>query len=293
MSNASEGPANPTPRRRSILGRVATYAFGLALGGVVLWWVGRGVWTTYQEYREASQGAEDAPIGYVGVSLRKTYNNKPPRFFDSSGARKRLWAAKGPDGQPEFYDVSDAAVAVEKISGGFGRDSIPGIDYPLFERPDSPRVRKFRDRYEFYGLALADGTRAYPRDLLRKIQVVNDEGGRVPFAIVFDPQHEVARSYDRRIEGRPVTFGTTGYALGDSDDPNLGRPVLYDRKTKSLWLPDEKALVCFNGPLKGTALPTILQPEPTTWGAWVGRYPQTLVLVGSDRDNDRKPIPSE
>jgi hypothetical protein len=270
------------------------YALGTALGVGLLWWIGRGSWSAYQDYREASLRAEEGvPIGYVGVSLRKTYHDKPMRFFDTGGGRKRLWAAKGPDGQPESYDVTDATFPVDRVSGGFGRDSIPGIDYPLYERTDSPRVRNFRDPMEFYGLALPDGARAYPRDLLRKIEVVNDEGGDVPFAVVFDRQHEVARFYDRRVDGRPVTFGTTGYALGDSDDPNLGRPVLYDRKTKSLWLPEEKALVCVNGPLKGTKLPTALQPQQTTWSNWVAGHPQTLVLVGSDRDNDRQPIPTE
>jgi hypothetical protein len=270
------------------------YTLGTALGVGLLWWVGRGAWSAFWEYREANQAAEEtAPIGYIGVSLRRTYHDKPLRFFDTTGGRKRLWAAKGPDGQPGFYDVTDAAFAVDKVSGGYGRDSIPGIDYPLFERPNSSRGRNFRYGHEFYGLALPDGARGYPRDLLRKIEVVNDKGGGVPFTIVFDRQHEVARFYDRRVEGRPLTFGTTGYALGDSEDPNLGRPVLYDRKSKSLWLPEEKALVCVNGPLKGTELPTALQPQHTTWGNWVASHPQTLVLVGSDRDNDRKPIPSE
>jgi hypothetical protein len=276
------------------LARLATYVLGIALGIGLLWWLGRGTWSAYQEYRAASQEAEEAaPIGYVGVSLRKTYNDKPPQFLETRGGRKRLWAARGADGQPEFYDVTDAAFPVAQISGGYGRDSIPGIDYPLFEGPSSPHGRNFRDRQACYGLALPDGARAYPRDLLRKIEVVNDEGNGVPFAIVFDRQHDVARFYDRRVGGRPVTFGTTGYALGDSDDPKLGRPVLYDRKTRSLWLPEEKALVCVNGPLKGTELPTALQPEPTTWGRWLASHPQTQVLVGSDRDNDRKPIPSE
>jgi hypothetical protein len=293
MSHFSVTTAPESPRRPSTLRRIVTYALGAALSVGILWWVGRGTWSAYQEYRLASREAEEGvPVGYVGVSLRRTYNDKPPRFFDTTGSRKRLWAAKGVDGQPEFYDVTDAAFAVDNVSGGYGRDSIPGIDYPLFERLDSPRARRFRDQHEIWGLTLPDVARAYPRDLLRKIEVVNDEGG-VPFAIVFDRQHDVARFYDRRVDGRPVTFGTTGYALGDSDDPQSGRPLLYDRRTKSLWLPEEKALVCVNGPLKGTRLPAALRPEPTTWGAWVAGHPQTVVLVGSDRDDDRKPIPAE
>jgi hypothetical protein len=293
MSQPSETTTPETPRRPSILRRIATYALAIALGIGLLWWLGRGTWSAYQEYRQASREAEEgAPVGYVGVSLRRTYNDKPPRFIDMNGGRKRLWAAKGADGQPEFYDVTDAAFVVEKVSGGYGRDSIAGIDYPLFERADSPQARPFRRQHEMWGLALPDGARAYPRDLLRKIEVVNDEAG-IPFAIVFDRQHNVARFYDRRIEGRPVTFGTTGYALGDSDDPQTGRPLLYDRRTRSLWLPEEKELVCVNGPLKGQRLPATLRPEPASWGDWKARYPQTQALVGSDRDDERKPIPSE
>ena len=229
----------------------------------------------------------------MGVSLRRTYNDKPPRFLDTSDGRKRLWAAKGPDGQPEFYDVTDAAFTVEKVSGGYGRDSIPGIDFPLFEGIDGPHAGRFHAGQEVWGLALPDGARAYPRDLLRKIEVVNDEA-EIPFAIVFDRQHDTARFYDRRVEGRTVTFGTTGYALGDSDDPQKGRPLLYDRKTRSLWLPEEQGLDCVNGPLKGRRLPAAaFRPERSNWGDWKARSPQTRVLVGSDRDDEHKPIPGE
>jgi hypothetical protein len=48
-----------------------------------------------------------------------------------------------------------------------------------------------------------------------------------------------------------------------------------------------------NGPLKGTKLPVVLTPEVTTWSNWLGRHSETRVLMGSDRDGDRKPIPTE
>jgi hypothetical protein len=266
------------------------------LSASLLWWFGRPLWEAYRGYREISQEAESTvPIGYVGVSLRRTYFDKPIRFFDTSTGRKRLWAAKGADGQPEFYDVTDAAFEVEKVAGGFGRDSIPGIDYPLFEPPGSNRTSKLYPRQPMFGLVLHDGPRAYPRDLLRKIEVVNDEGDGLPFAIVYDRYREQAWFYDRRVENRAITLGTTGYAIGPTDDPKSGTPLLYDRKTRSLWLPDEAGLVCVNGALKGTKLPVAsnLTPEATTWSAWSDRHPQTKVLVGSDRDGDRKPIPAE
>ena len=191
--------------------------------------------------------------------------------------------------------MTEASFEVDRVAGGFGRDSIPGIDYPLFEPSGSPTAGKLHPRQSIYGLALRDGPRAYPRDLLRKIEVVNDEGDGTPFAIVYDRRGDQAWFFDRRIDNRPVTFGTTGYAIGPTDDPKDGTPLLYDRKTRSLWLAEQAALVCVNGPLKGTRLAAAasLAPEPATWSAWTGKHPDTRVLVGSDRDGDRKPIPRE
>ena len=288
----------PVPRGTPARGSrtIATGIGGLVLASTFLWWYGRPLWEAYRDYRENSREAESsAPIGYVGVNLRRTYYDKPMQFFDTSTGRKRLWAAKGANGEPEFYDVSEAAFEVDKVAGGFGRDSIPGIDYPLFESPRSERTSKLGAGHKVLGLVLEDGPRAYPLDLLRKIEVVNDEGGGKPFVIVYDRQRDQVWVYDRRIDDRPVTFGTTGYALGPTEDPKIGTPLLYDRKTRSLWLGlDETGLVCVNGPLKGPQLPVVFtSPQATTWSAWLASHPETRVLIGSDRDGDAKPIPRE
>jgi hypothetical protein len=296
MTSPLEDPSSEPVRARrgwrSTAARVGMLAIALGLLG----WFGRPLWSTFFDYRQISQEAEgSAPVGYVGVNLRRTYYDKPTRFLDASAGHKRLWAAKGADGNPEYYDVTEASFEVDRVAGGFGRDSIPGIDYPLFEPAGSPTAGKLHAGQAIYGVAFRDGPRAYPRDLLRKIEVVNDEADGTPFAIVFDRRSDQAWFYDRRIDNRAVTFGTTGYAIGPTDDPKDGTPLLYDRKTRSLWLAEQAALVCVNGPLKGTRLPaaTGLAAEAATWSAWTGKHPDTRVLVGSDRDGDRKPIPGE
>jgi hypothetical protein len=277
-------------RPRAVTKRVLALLVA-ALGVTLLLVLGRSLWTQFGDYRMTRQAAEDsAPVGYVGVHLRRTYHDRPAQFLSEQAGRKLLWAAKGDDGKPVCYDVTDATIRVESLSGGFGRDSNPGIDYPLFERPDSTRAVRLRGNQKFYGLVLRDGPRAYPADLLRKIEVVNDDDGSAPFAVVFDRSREDAKFYDRILGGRAMTFGTTGYAYGTNADPGQGKPLLYDRRTKGLWLPEEDALVCVGGELNGTRLPVFKQSGVTTWSAWRDNHPRTLILMGSDRG---RPIPSD
>jgi hypothetical protein len=261
------------------------------MAAAILGGYGRRVWQVFREYRIAQKAAADsAPVGYVGVHLRKSYNDKPARFLSVENGRNLLWAAKGEGGKPFSYDVTDATIRVELLSGGYGRDSIPGIDYPLFEPCGSPLPQRIRSNDSVYGLATANPPRAYPATLLRKIEVVNDRDGSTPVVIVFDRARNSAGFYDRRTSGLEVTFGTTGYAYGKTPDPSLGAPLLYDRLSKSLWLPEDDALVCVSGEYQGTKLPKVETPEKTTWSAWRRKHSQSLVLVGNDRE---KPIPSQ
>jgi hypothetical protein len=288
-------PTTPETRHRRRASRLAvrliTVALFLGIAAAILAGYGRRVWRAFGEYRIAQEAADDmAPVGYVGVHLRKSYNDKPARFLHEEDGRKLLWAAKGEDGKPIFYDVTDALIVVERLSGGYGRDSIPGIDYPVFERSDSPSGQRIRGKESVYGLATADPPRAYPAILLRKIEVVNDRVGSTPFVVVFDRASSAAGFYDRRTSGHEVTFGTTGYAYGKTPDPSLGAPLLYERLSKSLWLPEADALVCVSGEQRGTKLPRLKNPEESTWSAWRGKHSHSMVLVGNDRE---KPIPSQ
>jgi hypothetical protein len=132
-------------------------------------------------------------------------------------------------------------------------------------------------------VALKGGPRTYPRDLLEKIEVVNDSDGPTPFVVVFDRSRARPYLFERTIQGGAITFGTTGYSCQN-------RPLLYDRKTRSLWLLRGDDFVCVNGPLRGTKATPYLGAEPSTWGEWQGRHRDSTVLVGNDRS---RPIPAE
>ena len=278
-------PAGVRPRGpRTLLKAVAALAF-LACGGAAAWSLaGASLWREYQKLRGEERAAEYAtPVGFVGINYRRTYNDRPPVFVHEEKGRVLLWSENRQGEPPLFYDVTGADFDPKTLSGGFGRDSIPGVDYPIFEAPAGPHARNLVGLHKVFGLGEDDPPRAYPKALMEKIEVVNDRSGQAPIVVVFDRSREAATAYTRVVNGKEVTFGTTGYA-------GKFKPLLYDRPTKQLWLPSAEALVCVNGESKGMKLPVFHATEAVTWGEWRSKYPKSVVLIGSDRG---KPIPSE
>ncbi|WPZ34369.1 DUF3179 domain-containing protein [Thalassobaculum sp. OXR-137] len=125
-------------------------------------------------------------------------------------------------------DFSQHSVPLNEIaSGGPGRDDIPPIDRPVFAdvttgfagvAPTEPVV----------SVAIAGDARAYPLRILIWHEIVNDTVGGVPVAVTYCPLCNTAIVFDRRVEGRPLDFGTTGNIR------NSGL-IMYDRQTESWW----------------------------------------------------------
>jgi hypothetical protein len=278
----------PVPRRARPSPARILLALGLvAAAGALVWnYYGHRIWEEFQVMRSEVRASEDStPVGYVGLNYRRTYNDRPLAFQTEAGGRKLLFAAKREDGAVDHYDITEAdpALDVTCLDGGFGRDSIPGIDYPVLEAPASPKGHALRGRQAVFGVALGGEARAYPKDLLEMIEVVNDRPGDTPVAVVYDRSRGVALVYDRTLRDGVVTFGTTGYSCKN-------RPLLYDRKTKGLWIPRGDDLACLSGPHQGEALKPIARPVATTWSDWLGRNRETAAVVGNDR---ARPIPDE
>jgi hypothetical protein len=274
-------------QRAPVVARVVIFAAVAAAAAAGLWiLVGKTLWSEYQTLRKETRATADSvPVGYVGLHYRRSYNDRPLNFHAEKDGRKLLFAAKGEGPKPEYYDVTEADIDVARLEGGFGRDSIPGVDHPIIDPPGAATGRALRASQPVFGVVLRDGPRAYPRDLIEKIEVVNDHDGPTPIVVISDRHRQQALLLDRTVRGAAVTFGTTGY-LYDK------QPVLYDRKTRSLWLPQGDQLVCVNGALKGDKLAPIpkLEPGLVTWGEWKAQHPGSSVLMGNDRE---KPIPTE
>lgn len=144
------------------------------------------------------------------------------------------------------------------------------------------RAAFLRDEDRVLGLVHQGIAKTYPIAILNWHEIVNDEFAGEPVAISYCPLAFSGIAYPARIDGRPISFGTSGLLYNS----NL---VMYDRQTRSLWPQLMNRAV--SGSLKGKTLQT-LPMSHTTWADWRRRHPDTLVLsteTGHRRDYSRDP----
>jgi hypothetical protein len=164
-------------------------------------------------------------------------------------------------------DFSKRLVPLEEFeSGGPPKDGIPAIDNPRFHRVRD--VDFLQDREPVVAVTVDGRSRAYPIEILMWHEIVNDTIGDVPVAVTFCPLCNTAIVFERRGDGRTLSFGTTG-KLRDSD------LVMYDRQTESWWQQfGGKALV---GTLAGKTL-RALPARIVAWEDFRRAHPSALVL---------------
>jgi hypothetical protein len=156
---------------------------------------------------------------------------------------------------------------LQALAAARGPDSISAIDRPCHETaaeadrllPDSSRV---------VGIERGGDARAYPIDLLALHEVVNDVVGGEPVAVTWCPICATGLGFERRIGGRTLSFGVSGYLYRN----NL---VLFDRETGSLW--SQLLGGAMTGRMRGRELRRFPLVQ-TTWGEWKQAYPDTRVL---------------
>jgi uncharacterized protein DUF3179 len=113
-------------------------------------------------------------------------------------------------------NFSRAAVPLSELeSGGPPRDGIPPIDQPKFVS-GSDATTWLTDEEPVIAFQLNGEARAYPLQILVWHEIVDDEVADTPVLITFCPLCNTAIAFDRRVDGKPLRFGTTGN-LRDSD----------------------------------------------------------------------------
>ena len=179
-------------------------------------------------------------------------------------------------------DFSRHSVSLgEFTSGGPGRDGIPPIDEPAFVSQDSADAW-LADNEPVLVVELDGTARAYPVQILTWHEIVNDRLAGRPIAVTFCPLCNSSLVFDRRIDGRVLTFGTTGN-LRKSD------LVMWDRQTESWWQQFSGEAVV--GELTGRKL-TPLASQTLSWKDFRERFPGGDVLsrdTGFSRDYGRNP----
>lgn len=179
-------------------------------------------------------------------------------------------------------DFRIRAVPLSDISqAAAGRDAIPPIDSPRFWTVKEAEAW-LDDREPVQVLELNGVFRAYPYSILIWHEIVNDTVGGVPVTVTFCPLCNSGFVFKRTVDGRVLTFGTTG-------NLRFSNLVMYDRQTESWWQEFEgRAIV---GELTGTKLEQ-LPIQVVSWGDFRKVRPGGQVLsneTGFRREYGKNP----
>ncbi len=198
-------------------------------------------------------------------------------------------AQDGPGAPPVFWenawpmtDFSKTSVASwsEFLDGGPPKDGIPALSGVGFI-PVAQETR-IDGREPVIALEMeGERPRAYPIRYLVWHEIVNDEVGGVPVIVTFCPLCNSALVFDRRVDGRVLSFGVTG-KLRNSD------MVMFDRQTESWWQQaiGQGVVGAYTG-AQLKQIPSWLE----SWAEFTARNPDGLVMDEPDysRDYGRNP----
>lgn len=109
---------------------------------------------------------------------------------------------------------------------------------------------------------------AYPERIIGRHELANDVLDGVPITVAYCTLCRAVRTFDRRVDGRTLTFRTSGLLL-------YSNKVMVDNETSSLW--QQLTGEAIAGPLAGKQLRE-LPVETTTWADWTARHPSAVMV---------------
>lgn len=174
-----------------------------------------------------------------------------------------------------YLDTTNLRLDLADIRGGAEIDDIPALTRP--QRIPLDDLRGFPDDERVVVVSLGGEVVAYPLALLTWHEIVNDEVGSTPIAVIYCPLCDSATVVDRRVPDpasdgtdreRVLEFGVSGL-LANS---NI---VMYDRASRTMW--SQAMLEGISGRFAGTPLKT-LPFELTSWGQLKSSRPGSHVV---------------
>lgn len=165
-------------------------------------------------------------------------------------------------------------------SGGPAKDGIPALFRPKLG--PIAKAKFLPPHARVIGLTINGLARAYPINVLNWHEVINDELGGIPVAVVYCPLCDSVSVIDRRLDNRLMSFGVSGL-LHNSN------VLLYDRNDNALW--SQVGFTAISGPNVGKSL-RHLPWEITRLSDWQQKHPDSTVVTfqtGYRRDYRRNP----
>lgn len=271
--------------------KYAYFSARLGLLALVVGFIGSLSVTLLQDIRslQEARAAEQRSrvVGYEGITPRLSFARHPEDWFRREGEVCRLWSGWTPGVGHGWFLVEPGAFDPKRLAGFLGRDVVRAVDKGIFETEGGPRWSRIPSQAQVYSLESLGIDLAFPHRVLDKVGIVNALVDDRPMLIVFEPwapRDQAALVYDARPQSGPrPRMGSTGYFL-DS------HPLLYDRRTESLWVAGSAGLKALSGPRRGECLPFSQRLELCSWSAWKDKHPDGQVLVGADRSGEKYPV---
>ncbi len=221
-------------------------------------------------------------IGYREITPLMSYAQRPPNWFHDEPGESLLWQRWVDGVGHRWFHLGKGDLDPSHITGSdFPFHSRP-IDDPIIETQGGEIWTRLPGQATVVVAKLGDATCVYPLPVLAKVQVVNDVIQGHPYLIVCDchsPVGQAVSVYDALWDGRRATMAATGYYFDQ-------HPLLYDRRTQSLWREQDDGLVSMAGKAKGTRLARLEKPVPTAWKDCIGRAETVRLVVGADRSRE-------
>ena len=202
-------------------------------------------------------------------------------LFDPSRARPR---GDGRDPASYGFDLASAVVPRDTIvASGMVADALPALVSPAtLAVADVPPKYLVPDD-KVIGVVLGGEARCYPLRVLAWHEIVNDEVGGIPIAVVDHPLSHAIAVFDRRTRGETLTFGVSGLL-------HQSTLLMYDRRPghrgESLFSPLLARAVSGPEAVTGTTL-TVLPVALARWDDWTRDWPRTRVLAPIAAERER------
>jgi len=175
---------------------------------------------------------------------------------------------------PEFWEhefpkngFDNHTIDLKEIRTVISRDQIPAVHDVKYEK--ASRDNSIGEREPVLTVEIAGAEpRAFPIRYLMFHEIANDTVGGVPIAVTYCPLCNSGMVFDRRVDGRTLSFGVSG-KLRNSD------MVMYDRETETFWQQAVgQGIVGTYADTKLTQLPAWME----SWAEFKARNPDGLVM---------------